>query len=84
MSRQHFLDFLVKARAAVPEETMARSFKRWGIGIALDGSKDNDLHSGLAYVGAVVPKDRGGLQVECCGLPFATDSKESFDGFESN
>ncbi|KAH7946541.1 hypothetical protein HPB52_000934 [Rhipicephalus sanguineus] len=39
---------------------------------------------GLADVGAVVPEDRGGLQVECFDLFFAADSEESFDGFESD
>ncbi|KAH7976195.1 hypothetical protein HPB52_009568 [Rhipicephalus sanguineus] len=51
---------------------------------ALDGSEGGNLHSGLADVGAVVPGDRSGLQSECCNLFFATDSEESFDGFESD
>ncbi|KAH7943368.1 hypothetical protein HPB52_007281 [Rhipicephalus sanguineus] len=83
-SRQHVLDFVAEAWAAVPEETVARSFKGCGISDVLDGSEDCDLHSGLADVGAVVPKERGGLQAECCGLFFATDSEESFDGFQSD
>ncbi|KAH7948813.1 hypothetical protein HPB49_002674 [Dermacentor silvarum] len=52
-SRQHVLDFVAEAWAAVPDETVARSFKGCGISNALDGSEDGDLHSGLADVGAV-------------------------------
>ncbi|KAH7956384.1 hypothetical protein HPB52_008781 [Rhipicephalus sanguineus] len=80
-SRQHVLDFVAEAWAAVPEETVARSFKGCGISNALDGSEDGDLHRGLADVGAVVPEDRGGLQAECCDLFSAIDSEESFDGY---
>lgn len=53
-SRQHVLDFVAEAWAAVPEETVARSFKRCDISNTLDGSEDGDLHSGL--------------QAECCDL----------------
>lgn len=56
------LDLVAEARAAIPEKTVARSFKECGISNALDGSED----SGLADVGAVVLEDRGGLEVECC------------------
>ncbi|KAH8034423.1 hypothetical protein HPB51_023737 [Rhipicephalus microplus] len=83
LSRQHLLDFVAEARAAVPEKTVARSFKRWGISNAPHGSEDGDLQSGLADV-AVVPEDYGGLQAECCNLFFATDLEESSDGFESD
>ncbi|XP_049511332.1 uncharacterized protein LOC125939868 [Dermacentor silvarum] len=83
-SRKQVLDFVAEAWAAVPDETVARSFKGCGISNALDGSEDGDLHSGLADVGAVVPEDRAGLQAECCNLFFATDSEEHFDGFESD
>uniref|UniRef100_A0A1E1XNV4 Putative transposase n=1 Tax=Amblyomma sculptum TaxID=1581419 RepID=A0A1E1XNV4_AMBSC len=83
-SRQHVLDFVAEAWAAVPEETVARSFKGCGITNALDGSEDGDLHGRLADVGAVAPEDRGALRAECCELFFATDSEDSFDGFESN
>ncbi|KAH7979218.1 hypothetical protein HPB49_008773 [Dermacentor silvarum] len=75
-SRHQVLDFVAEAWAAVPDDTVARSFKGCGISNALDGSEDGDLHSGLADVGAVVPEDRGGLQAECCDLFFATDSEE--------
>ncbi|KAH7943984.1 hypothetical protein HPB52_014058 [Rhipicephalus sanguineus] len=66
--RQHVLDFVAEAWAAVPEETVARSLKGCGISNALDGSEDGDLHSRLANVGAVVPEDRGRFQAECCDL----------------
>nr|XP_050043450.1 uncharacterized protein LOC126540656 [Dermacentor andersoni] len=83
-SRQHALDFVAEAWAAVPEGTVARSFDRCGITNALDGSEDGDLHGGLADVGVVAPKHWRGLQVECCELFLATDSEESFGGFESD
>ncbi|KAH7956139.1 hypothetical protein HPB52_006355 [Rhipicephalus sanguineus] len=83
LSRQHVLDFVAEAWAAVPEETVARSFKGCGISNVLDDSEHSDLHSRLADVGAVVP-DHDGVQAECCDLFFATDSEESFDGFESD
>ncbi|KAG0433909.1 hypothetical protein HPB47_019484 [Ixodes persulcatus] len=83
-SRQHVLDFVAEAWAAVPEKTVARSFKGCGITNALDGSEDGDLQGGLADVGAVAPEDRDGLQAECCELFVASDSEESFYGFESD
>ncbi|KAH7984614.1 hypothetical protein HPB52_023284 [Rhipicephalus sanguineus] len=46
-SRQHVLDFVAEVWAAVPEETVARSFNGCSISNALDGSEDGDLHSGL-------------------------------------
>ncbi|XP_065298529.1 uncharacterized protein [Dermacentor albipictus] len=81
-SRQHALDFV--AEAAVPEETVARSFKGCSITNALDGSEDSDLHVGLSDVGAVAPEDWGGLQAKCYECSFATDSEKSFNGFESD
>ncbi|KAH7944040.1 hypothetical protein HPB52_014777 [Rhipicephalus sanguineus] len=60
-SRQHVLEFVAEAWAAVTEETVARSFKGCGASNALDGSEDCDLRSGLDDVGAVVPEDRDGL-----------------------
>ncbi|KAH7965076.1 hypothetical protein HPB49_003289 [Dermacentor silvarum] len=83
-SRQDALDFVSEAWAAVTEETVARSFKGCGIANALDGSEDGQLHDQLCDIGAVAPELREGLQTECLGLVFASDSEDSFDGFESD
>lgn len=82
-SRQDVLDFVAEAWAAVPEETVERSFKGCGITNALDGSEDGELHDRLADIGAVVPEDRDELRDECVDLVFGSDSEESFDGFDS-
>ncbi|KAH6945015.1 hypothetical protein HPB50_006741 [Hyalomma asiaticum] len=63
-SRQQVLDFVAEVWTAVPDKTVAPSFKGCSISNALDGSEDGDLHSRLADIGAVVPEDRGGLQAE--------------------
>lgn len=44
LSRQHVLDFVHEAGAAVPEETAPCSVKGCSITNALDGSEDGDLH----------------------------------------
>lgn len=82
-SRQHVLDFVAEAWAAVPEEIVAHSFKGCGITNTLDGLEDGDLHDRLVD-GAVVPENQSGLQAEWCELFFATNSEDSFDGFESD
>ncbi|KAH7978654.1 hypothetical protein HPB49_006300 [Dermacentor silvarum] len=74
---------LRQAWAAVTEETVARSFKGCGIANALDGAEDGQLHDQLCDIGAVAPELREGLQTECLGLVFASDSEDSFDSFES-
>ncbi|KAH8033924.1 hypothetical protein HPB51_017622 [Rhipicephalus microplus] len=79
-SRHHALYFVAKAWASVPQETVARPFKGCRISNTLDDSEDSDLQSGLVDVEAVVPKDHGGLQAECCDpFFFANDSEQSFE-----
>lgn len=64
------LDSVEEAWAAVPENTVARSFRSCDISNALDGLEENDLHDGLADAREMAPEDWGGLQVEYCEFFF--------------
>ncbi|KAH7948862.1 hypothetical protein HPB49_002824 [Dermacentor silvarum] len=84
LSHQDILNFMAAAWEAVPEKTVAQSFKGCGISNMLDGSEEGCLHGRLSDVGAVPLEHRNGLQAKCCSLFFDTDSEESFDGLQSD
>lgn len=67
------------------EET-CRSFVACGISNMLNGSEDCELHDQLSTgsVDAVQLEDRRPLQAKCMDMIFASDSEESFYGFESD
>ncbi|KAH7952949.1 hypothetical protein HPB49_002973 [Dermacentor silvarum] len=81
-SRQDALHFVSEAWATVTEETVTCSFKGCGIANVLDGAEDGQLHDQLCDIDAVASELREGLQTECLGLVFGSDSEDSFDGFE--